>query len=336
MIPVVREARASDIEGLLALARGGHFINLPDDRDALRRKIEISRASFRGTIADPKRAEFLLVLDDGKGGVAGSSAVIARHGTPEAPHVYFRTRKVEHWSRTLHAGFIHTTLTIEFMEDGPTELGGLVVDPSRRGSGFGRFLSLVRFLLIAAHREWFRPRLLAEMAAPIHDGTNPLWEAVGRPFTNMSFDEADALSRENKEFIEALFPRAPIYTALLPAPAREAIGKVAPAAEPARRLLEAAGMRFTGMIDPFDGGPHLWAATDEVGPIRRARRVVLAAGDPPPGAPASIVAFEPRGDDRFRAVRAPCAVEGEVARIPAEAAALGARPGDVLWTLPLA
>ena len=72
------------------------------------------------------------------------------------------------------------------MEDGPSELGGLVLDAAHRGTPekLGKTLSYVRFGYIAARRDRFRPRLLAEMAAPIaSDGTNHLWEAIGRPFT---------------------------------------------------------------------------------------------------------------------------------------------------------
>ena len=43
------------------------------------------------------------------------------------------------------------------------------------------------------------------------------------------YQEADALSRQNKEFIRALFPQDPLYATLLPPEVQELIGQVGPA-----------------------------------------------------------------------------------------------------------
>jgi arginine N-succinyltransferase len=57
--------------------------------------------------------------------------------------------------------------------------------------------------------------VLAELMPPLEpDGTSHLWEALGRRFTDMSYAEADLLSKKNKEFIKALFPESPIYATL--------------------------------------------------------------------------------------------------------------------------
>ena len=87
----------------------------------------------------------------------------------------------------------------------------------------------VRFLYIARHRAAFRDEVLSELMPPLEeDGRSLLWEALGRHFTGLSYQEADRLSRENKEFIRTLFPQDPIYASLLPASAQALIGQVGP------------------------------------------------------------------------------------------------------------
>ena len=81
----------------------------------------------------------------------------------------------------------------------------------------GTMISYVRFLYLAAHPQLFRDEVLAELLPPLEpDGTSHLWEALGRHFTDMSYAEADRLSKKNKEFIKALFPEGVIYASLLP------------------------------------------------------------------------------------------------------------------------
>ena len=61
----------------------------------------------------------------------------------------------------------HKVLSIGYNYDGPTEIGGLVVDPPYRSGPEkpGKQLSFVRFLFMAQHRRLFRDRVLAELAA---------------------------------------------------------------------------------------------------------------------------------------------------------------------------
>jgi arginine N-succinyltransferase len=95
-----------------------------------------------------------------------------------------------------------------------------------------------------------------------------MWEEIGRKFTNLSYDEADRLSRKNKEFINALFPEGDIYTCMLSASARETIGEVNEMTVPVKKMLENIGFKYTDNIDPFDGGPHYQATTDQVKPVK--------------------------------------------------------------------
>ena len=100
------------------------------------------------------------------------------------------------------------------------------------------------------------------------EGNAPLWEAIGRRFMNMNYDEADKLSRSNKEFILSLFPSENIYMTLLPYEARNAIGKVGKDTEPVKAMLEKIGFKYNQEVDPFDGGPHYRANIDDIKPIK--------------------------------------------------------------------
>jgi arginine N-succinyltransferase len=187
------------------------------------------------------------------------------------------------------------------------------------------------------HRDRFRKTVLAELMPPLtKDGRSRFWEAFGRRFTGLDYRTADRLSRENKEFIQQLFPPVDVYATLFPAGVRRHLGEVGPATEPVRRLLEAIGFRYVSRIDPFDGGPHWEARLDEVTLLRAHRSARLSPAPLAGDAAEALVAVEPReGSDRFRAVRCPVAHGRDGARIPAEARKLlGAAPGDRLDLVP--
>jgi arginine N-succinyltransferase len=55
-------------------------------------------------------------------------------------------------------------------------------------------------------------------------------------------------------------------------------GEVGKETVPARRMLEKLGFHYENFVDPFDGGPYLFAKTDEIPLVRDTRRLTL--GDP--------------------------------------------------------
>ena len=184
-------------------------------------------------------------------------------------------KEKQKYSETIHAGFIHKVLSLKFDSDGPTEIGGLVVDPTYRANKLklGRSLSFCRFSFMKMKRRWFKDRVLSELMPPLSEnGESLLWEALGRRFTNLSYQDADLLSRKNKEFITSLFPKGDIYTVLLSGEARDAIGKVGPDTEPVKHMLEKIGFRWREHIDPFDGGPHYWADTDKITLVNQTKK----------------------------------------------------------------
>ncbi|HZX94727.1 MAG TPA: arginine N-succinyltransferase [Myxococcales bacterium] len=343
---VIRDVQRSDLPGLRKLASVLDTVNLPDDEKQLSSILEKSARSFDGRIRDPFEREYLFVMEDMRSGkIAGSSLIIAQHGTRDAPHIFFDVYEKEHYSHSVDKHFRHRVLSIGYNFDGPTEIGGLVVDPQFRGQGKpGKQLSYVRFLYVAMHRPRFRDRILVELLPrKEEDGRSPLWEALGRKFTGLSYQEADRLSRQNKEFIQQLFPPGEIYATIFSQKIQDAIGEVGPESGGAKSMLAKIGFRYDERIDPFDGGPHHSAPTELIEPIRRFRRARLAAERLPEGtepAPGEVedrlVAVErTQGRNRFRAVRALCAFRDAAAQLPEEAVeALDARDGDRLHTIP--
>jgi arginine N-succinyltransferase len=179
--------------------------------------------------------------------------------------------------------------------------------------------------------------VLAELMPPLlKDGRSAFWEAFGKRFTDLDYQTADKKSRENKEFIQQLFPGADVYATLFSDRVRRALGAVGPATEPVRHLLEKIGFSYVSRIDPFDGGPHYEAKVADVTLVRAHRCLRLAAAPLARGGEDRLVGLvRPGGRNRFRAVRCPSRIHGEAVAIPAEAReVLGARPGERVHLIP--
>lgn len=284
---LLREAEARDIDALARLAQVPGFLSLPREREELAALIERSAQSFadaRDPVTAPPRltnkfeAKYVFIAEEA-GAVLGTAMIGAQHGTVESPHFYFEIEQEEKFSKTINTGFIHGTLKLRYDTNGPTEIGGLVIDPDHRNSRSraGRQISFVRFLFMGLHKNRFKRRVIAELLPPLDpSGRSPLWEAIGRRFTNMDYWEADRLCARNKEFVLSLFPAGKIYTTFLSAEARDAIGKVGRATEPVWHMLTKIGFVYRQQVDPFDGGPHLWANVDEIRPIQKIKSGTLA------------------------------------------------------------
>ncbi len=337
---VIRDARPDDLEPLLRLSRILDSINLPTEREDMRRVIARSRRSFAGTLENRAEAVYVFVAEDRRTPrVAGGSMIIAKHGTPESPHYYLEVGSDERYSRTLHKMFRHSYLHLRHSMDGPTEVGGLIVEPRlrRHPARLGTQLSFVRFLYMAMHRDRFQSDVIAEMKPPLNaKGENRFWQSYGARVTGLTFRAADQLSTKDKEFIPALFPNVPIYTCMLPLEVQQEIGTVGDETKGAVRLLEHVGLRFLNQIDPFDAGPYYGARIDDVSAVRETRRARPApeAGTDRGLRPVPhLVAVERSG---FLAFRALARREGDVLYLPpAVFAALGLRPQTGAAVLPI-
>ncbi|MEL6498150.1 MAG: arginine N-succinyltransferase [Planctomycetota bacterium] len=366
----IRRAKLDDVPTLLKLAKMVHFINLPPDKDIIQSKIVHSRNSFlkvcgsrRAPDPDPVPSGveashaasgalagfgatthesdlFMYVLEDTESdAVLGTSQVITRMGGPGNPQVSFKLSEREFFSKSLQTGTRHTVAQLHLDESGPTEIGGLILQPSYRGHSkkLGRFLSLVRFHMMGLYPKRFASRVLAEMMAQVSsDGQNSVWDYLGRRFIPLSYEEADRFCQYSREFITGLLPREPIYLSLLPPHVRAGVGEVGEDTKPARGMLERLGFEFRGFVDPFDAGPYLDCATKEIEPVRNTARLTL-------GEPASAKKCDTRcivsvldSDGEFRAVDEMAFVSGGTVSLSKQhTELLEAEPGARVGVTPL-
>jgi arginine N-succinyltransferase len=344
MLPYeIRGAVPEDEDQLLDVAHHLDTVNLPAEREEIKGILDQAHKSFTGAIKDPKRRQYVFVLvDTAKQIILGTSMIIAQLGRRDAPYIYVDVFDEERYSATLDKHFKHVVLKIGYSYNGPTEIGGLILRPEYRKvpERLGTFISYVRFLYMKMHRSLFRDEVLAELLPPLEpDGTSHLWDALGRNFCDMTYAEADLLSKKNKEFIKSLFPEGHIYATLLPKQAQDVIGKVGSQTRGVERMLRRIGFRYAERVDPFDGGPHFTAPTDEISLVQRAHRArvtrVLDAKQAPKAR--ALVAVEVDAEPYFRCVLAPWSPEGDDAgALGADAAShLGIAAGSDAWVLPL-
>ena len=276
---ILRPIAATDLPDLLALAEQLDSMNLPRDHDFLKKRIALSERSFANRLNSDETGIFVFVMEDlDVGKVVGTSMIIAKHGTPEAPYYWFEVSTEERSSAELDKNFSHTRLRLRSTDDGPTEIGGLILAPSYRNhpEKCGKALSVVRFAFMGMHPDYFQREVTAEMLSPFKDsGGNLLWDAFGKHFTGLDYREADHLSARNKQFIADLFPSDPVYATLFPQNVQDTIGTPNETAKAAVRILEKVGFRYLNQVDPFDGGPYYGVARDAITSVRERRELVL-------------------------------------------------------------
>lgn len=302
----LRSANLADLDDLYELSQLMLFINLPPDRQIISSKIESSIKAFTNPSKRLWENYYLFVLEDVKAKkIIGASMIHAQHGTEDEPHYYFSVSQEHKFSKTLNTGFIHGTLKLGLDTNGPTEIGGLILDPHFRKTDkkLGKQLSFVRFLYMGMNQKRFKENIHSELLPLFgNEGQAPLWEAIGRRFLNMEYHDADVLSRSNKEFILNLFPADTIYLTLLPIEARNAVGKVGEQTIPVKKMLESIGFKYTNEIDPFDGGPHYRANMKDIKPIKEMFECEILIRDSIIKSDKShILASLPAGNDGFRA-----------------------------------
>jgi arginine N-succinyltransferase len=202
----------------------------------------------------------------------------------------------------------------------------------------GMMISYVRFMFMAMHRGLFRNEVVAELLPPLlPDGTSHLWESLGRKFTDMTYTEADRLSKRNKEFIKSLFPSGRHLRLAPPRDAQAVVGKVGRETLGVEKMLRRIGFHYCNRIDPFDGGPHFRAATDEILLVKRSRplRVRVAPGGV--SGPKTLLAVNLKDPPYFRCVCVP-ALAGDNGFVEVEGSAaefLGVSNDSEVWALPL-
>lgn len=281
-VSVIRPIRESDFAELNYLVGtiGHGLTSLPNDPDFLEHRINDSIRAFDPRVRKPGGETYLFVLEDMQSGrIVGSSGLLSRVGGFDPFYTYTIRRHVREYD-PLEIRIELETLHLTKDHKGPTEICSLFLHKGYRCSGLGKLLSLSRFCFMKAWPERFDEEVIAELRGYIDEsGRPPFWEAVGKKFFQKDYYTADILSGVGeKDFIEALMPKFPIYISLLPRSAREAIGRVHEHTEPARRILLAEGFEETDEVDIFDAGPILRARREELKTWRASRRLPVATG----------------------------------------------------------
>jgi arginine N-succinyltransferase len=259
--------------------------------------------------------------------------IFARVGA-EWPFYSYRITRQAALSRSLARSKSQRLLNLVNDFDGETEVGGLFVDPGMRGMALGQLMARSRYMFMATHRDWFGERVIAELRGyQDSEGRSPVWEAIGRHFYDMEFDEADRTGAiHGNQFIADLGPRYPIYGSMLPPAAQAALGRPHDDGRPALAMLLTEGFRDEGYVDIFDGGPTLVAQVDAVATIAASRNAAYV-GEKPGGAPALIATGRARD---FRLVRGRISPDEDGVRLDANCAGLLAvSVGDMLRMAPV-
>jgi len=316
----------SDLDALygLAIAGGSGLTNLPPDHEALHDKLAMSCRAIESDEGRQAGAPIILMVEH-DGDIVGTSCVFARVGAAWPFYSYRLTRQA---SRSLAVGRSKSQTLLNLANDfeGEAEVGGLFIDPARRGHAFGALAARARYLFIALHRDWFGKRVIAELRGwQDNDGRSPVWEAIGRHFYDMDFHDADrAGALGGNQFIADLGPRYPIYVSMLPREAQAALGRPHDDGRPAFDMIVAEGFVAGDYVDIFDGGPTVVAEIDLIRTVRDARPVRITAvgeGSDP------VLAACGRGA-AFRVGRGMASREGIVSADLVET--LGVVPGDTV------
>lgn len=293
---VIRPVARDDLDGLLKLAgkTGGGLTSLPADRETLSARIDRALQTWQGTLEKSEQGYVFVLEETDTGSVVGICAVEVAVGLND-PWYNYRVGTLVHASKELNVYNALPTLFLSNDHTGSSELCTLFLDPDWRKEGNGYLLSKSRFLFMAAFRDRFNEKVVAEMRGVIDEhGYSPFWESLGNRFFSMEFSRADYLcGTGQKAFIAELMPKHPIYTDFLSPEARAVIGEVHPQTAPARAVLEKEGFRYCNYVDIFDGGPTLECDIDRVRAIRKSRLVEVAEGQPAAGElPTCLVANE--------------------------------------------
>jgi len=338
---ILRPIEPADLDALVLLASQLDSMNLPSDREFLAERIDRSQRSFGGRIADWREGIYVFALEDTTARrCVGTSTIIAKHGRPGMPYFWLAVTTEERRSVELGKRFVHTKLQLHSTEDGPTEIGGLILDLEyrRHPEKAGKALSVVRFAYISMHPNRFEREVIAEMLSPFESpGRNLLWDAFGAKFTGLSYREADHLSARSKQFIADLFPRDPVYATLFPENVQAVIGHPNETAKAALRILEKVGFHELAQVDPFDGGPYVGAAREAIASVRDRRRLVLPGLVQEREIPAhpKLALLAAEGRLGFRSTVVPLDAVGAPLVSKASREVLGVSAGDQVSVTPL-
>ena len=249
--------------------------SLPRDRDRLYEKIVLSETSFLKKINKPEKEEYYFVLEDLiTGRIGGICGILAK--SIQSRQLFYRIETIDTRARHISAPQKMKILRIISNNKHASEVCSLYLQPTFRHSGQGRLLSLSRFLFIAAHRQRFDKKIVAELRGWVDPRQiSPFWEAIGRHFCNLSFVELLTQLDQDRVFISEILPKYPIYIDLLPPEVQQVIGKVHENSKPALSMLLHENFTYDNEVDVFEAGPLVSANTSSVRTIKNSSLIKI-------------------------------------------------------------
>lgn len=215
---VIRPVERSDVSALMQLASktGGGLTSLPANEATLSVRIERAIKTWQGELPKSEQGYVFVLEDSETGTVAGICAIEVAVGLND-PWYNYRVGTLVHASKELNVYNALPTLFLSNDHTGSSELCTLFLDPEWRKEGNGYLLSKSRFMFMAAFRDKFNDKVVAEMRGVINEhGYSPFWQSLGKRFFSMDFSRADFLcGTGQKAFIAELMPKHPIYTHFL-------------------------------------------------------------------------------------------------------------------------
>ncbi|HEX7638097.1 MAG TPA: arginine N-succinyltransferase [Burkholderiaceae bacterium] len=336
MPAVARLANERDLDALVRLSEVAdpRVYTLPRTGDELRRAIEHSQDSVARAVDVPADEQYLLVLEDAAGALAGVAAIRATAGS-QGTFFAFRNDVIHHASRDLKISNNVHVLTLSSDLTGHSQLLSFFVDPRRTPRADGVLLSRARLALAGIDKHRFSQNFFASLAGWCDEGlASPFWDALGRKFFGMEFIDAEraVAGARNRALIVELMPHYPVYVPLLPPAARAAIGQLHDHSQLPYDILCGEGFEGETYVDIFDGGPILEAHASKLRTLSSGRMLVaqtLAGELAAPAATALVARAGTLAEFRCTHSAAWVHLEDGVVLLPAETmAALRAADGD--------
>src|SRR3990167_1379801 len=275
-----RAANKQDLQAIHALAKtsGVGMTTFPKDITLLEKRLTQAHHAFNTSLDTPDDEYYLFVLEDTTTHqIVGTAAIEALTGKTTPFYSYRRTVCLK-TCPSLHLESTHDYLSLVHDNEGCTEICTLYLNPTYRRDSNGLLLSLARFLFMAEYPQRFASRVIADMRGVSDEqGNSPFWDAVGYPFFQIPFTQADQLTLStDKQFIADLIPRYPIYINLLPLRAQIVLGHPHASTVPAMNILFREGFTHNQTIDIFDAGPTLEVEQCKIRTLANSQRMTLS------------------------------------------------------------
>lgn len=263
---IVRSVKLDDLDSFeeCAAVAGIGISNLPRKREFIKKQIRSSVRATSKEVTTPKDEDYIFVLSDSKDNIIKGTSGIYSSIKGKHPLFTFQIEALNDFPEYLPRAPENRVLVPKRFKGNPSEICALYLLPELRKGGYGKLLSLSRFLVIASSPHRFSNTFVANMRGFIENDISPVWEGLGRHFLPLPFAEVVAMRSIDEYFLGKIFPKFPIPVALLPQNARNAIGTVHANTVPALQMLIKEGFKLTSHIDRTDGGPILEAETQEI------------------------------------------------------------------------